>query len=192
MISPATTGEAHAVRSERTLLRRWRSSDLEAFARMNANPKVMEHFEAPLSRTESDAQAAQFCDHIRAHGFGFWALEIPGVTEFAGFVGLVHVPFAAAFAPAVEIGWRLDHAYWGRGYASEAARGAAQFGFDALGLREIVAYTVSANVRSRAVMTRIGMIHDRAGDFDHPQVPAGHRLRPHVLYRRAAPALAGR
>jgi RimJ/RimL family protein N-acetyltransferase len=192
MMLPAGTDEAHALGTERTLMRPWRSGDLEPFARMNADPRVMQHFEAPLSRAESDAQAAQLGDHMRTHGFGFWALEIPGVTEFAGFVGLVHVPFAAGFTPAVEIGWRLDHAYWGRGYASEAARGTARFGFDALGLREIVAYTVPANVRSRAVMTRIGMIHDRAGDFDHPQVPVGHRLRPHVLYRLAAPALAGR
>jgi len=189
MISFADSHERHTVRTARTLMRPWRSSDLAPFARFNADPEVMEHFEAPLSRAQSDASAARFSDHVRTHGYGFWALEIPGVAEFVGFVGLLPVSFVARFTPAVEIGWRLGRPYWGYGYASEAARGAARFGFDVLGLREIVAYTVPANIRSRAVMTRIGMVHDPAGDFEHPKVPVGHRLRPHVLYRLSASGL---
>jgi RimJ/RimL family protein N-acetyltransferase len=183
MISFAKTDVGHTVRTERSLLRPWRAGDLEPFARFNADPEVMEHFEAPLTRAESDASAARFSDHVNAHGYGFWAVEVPGVAEFIGFVGLLPVEFVADFTPAVEIGWRLGRPYWGYGYASEAARAAAQFGFDMLGLGEIVAYTVPANIRSRAVMTRIGMVHDPAGDFEHPKVPIGHRLRPHVLYR---------
>ncbi|MBV8753271.1 MAG: GNAT family N-acetyltransferase [Hyphomicrobiales bacterium] len=189
MISFAKTDEGHSIRTARTLLRPWRPSDLEPFARMNADPEVMEHFEAPVTRAQSDASAARFSDHITAHGYGFWAVEIPGVAEFVGFVGLLPVEFVADFTPAVEIGWRLGRPYWRHGYASEAARGAARFGFDVLGLREIVAYTVPANVRSRAVMTRIGMVHDPAGDFEHPKVTLGHRLRPHVLYRLTASGL---
>jgi RimJ/RimL family protein N-acetyltransferase len=189
MISVAKTHEDHTLRTERTLLRPWRSSDLAPFAHLNVDPEVMEHFEAPLTRAQSDASAARFSDHVNAHGYGFWAVEVPGVAEFVGFVGLLPVEFVAHFTPAVEIGWRLGRLYWGHGYASEAARGAARFGFDVLGLREIVAYTVPAHVRSRAVMTRIGMVHDPADDFEHPQVPVGHRLRPHVLYRLTASGL---
>src|SRR5262249_18755030 len=150
--------QGHTIRTARTLLRPWRSSDLEYFARMNADPEVMEHFEAPLTRAQSDRSATRFADHVKMHGYGFWAVEVPGVAEFVGFVGLQPVDFAAHFTPAVEIGWRLGRPHWGYGYASEAARGAARFGFDVLGLREIVAYTVPANIRSRAVMTRIGMV----------------------------------
>lgn len=189
MISAAKTHRNHTLHTERTLLRPWRPGDLEPFARFNADPEVMEHFEAPLTRAQSDASAARFSDHVNTHGYGFWALEVLGVAEFVGFVGLLPVEFVADFTPAVEIGWRLGRPYWGHGYASEAARAAARFGFDVLGLREIVAYTVPDNVRSRAVMTRIGMVHDLAGGFEHPQVPAGHRLRPHVLYRLTASGL---
>jgi RimJ/RimL family protein N-acetyltransferase len=189
MISFPKTAEGQTIRTERTLLRPWRSGDFNAFAWMNADPEVMEHFEAPLTRAESDASAARFADHVKAHGFGFWAVEVPGVAEFVGFVGMLPVTFVADFTPAFEIGWRLGRPYWGYGYASEAARGAARFGLDVLGLREIVAYTVPANVRSRAVMTRIGMVHDVTGDFEHPRVSVGHRLRPHVLYRLSASGL---
>jgi RimJ/RimL family protein N-acetyltransferase len=144
---------------------------------------------APLDRQQSDDLLARLADHIARHGFGFWALEIPGVAPCAGFVGLVHVPFSAAFTPAVELGWRLDRACWGHGYASEAARAAARYAFAELKLTEIVAVAVPANVRSRAVMERIGMRHDPDGDFAHPRIPAGHRLQRHVLYRLTADQL---
>jgi RimJ/RimL family protein N-acetyltransferase len=189
MISFAKTDAVRAIRTARTLLRQWRPGDLEPFARFNADPEVMEHFEAPMTRAESDASAARFSDHVNAHGYGFWAVEVPGIAEFVGFVGLLRVEFVADFTPAVEIGWRLGRRYWGYGYASEAARAAARFGFDRLGLGEIVAYTVPENLRSRAVMTRIGMVRDPARDFEHPKVPVGHRLRPHVLYRMTASGL---
>jgi RimJ/RimL family protein N-acetyltransferase len=181
---------ACVLRTERTVLRPWEESDLEPLARLNADPEVMRHFEAPLTRAESDRVASRLVDHFRRRGFGFWALEIPGTTRFAGFVGLMHVSFIAAFTPAVEIGWRLARPMWGHGYATEAARGAVRFGFRALDLAEIVAYTVPDNARSRAVMDRIGMARDPAGDFDHPAVPAAHPLRRHVLYRLKAPAVA--
>lgn len=179
-------GDVHPVRTERTVLRPWRAGDFESFARLNADLEVMRFFAAPLPRAESDALAMRLSDHVNQHGYGFWALEIPGVADFAGFVGLMPVPFGAAFTPAIEIGWRLDRAYWGRGYATEAARRCLRVGFGALRLAEIVAYTVPDNVRSRAVMTQIGMVHDPASDFDHPRVRCGHPLRRHVLYRLAA------
>jgi RimJ/RimL family protein N-acetyltransferase len=114
-----------------------------------------------------------------------WAVEIVGEAPFAGFVGLSVPRFEAGFTPWVEIGWRLAAEYWGRGLATEGARAAAAFGFDHLGLGEIVSYTVPANVRSRRVMEKLGMTHDERQDFDHPLLPEGHPLRPHVFYRLA-------
>jgi RimJ/RimL family protein N-acetyltransferase len=155
---------------------------------MNADPRVMEHFPKLLSREESDARIDSIEAHFREHGFGAWAVEAPGVAPFIGFLGLTIPQFTAPFSPCVEIGWRLATDFWGRGYATEGARAAVQFGFEQLGLAEIVSFTVPANVRSRRVMEKLGMTHDPAGDFDHPLLPAGHPLSRHVLYRLKAPA----
>jgi RimJ/RimL family protein N-acetyltransferase len=115
---------------------------------------------------------------------------VPGLAPFIGFVGLSVPRFEAHFTPCVEIGWRLAYEYWGRGYATEAARAVLDFGFQQLALREIVSFTTTANLRSRAVMERIGMTRTPADDFDNPGVPAGHALRRHVLYRKnAAPEI---
>jgi RimJ/RimL family protein N-acetyltransferase len=156
------------------------------FARLNADPRVMEFFPAPLSRAQTQALVERIDAHFREHGFGLWAVEVPGVTSFAGFVGLSVPRFEAHFTPCVETGWRLAAEYWGRGYATEAATEALTFGFQTLSLREIVSFTVPANVRSRRVMERIGMVHDPGGDFDHPALAEGHPLRRHVLYRISA------
>jgi ribosomal-protein-alanine N-acetyltransferase len=174
---------APELRTERLVLRGWRPSDRGAFAAMNADPRVMEHFPGTMTRAESDALADLIEAHFAQHGFGLWAVEVPGEAEFVGFVGLAVPRFEAHFTPAVEVGWRLAAEWWGRGYATEAAREAARFGFVEAGLDEIVSFTAPANEPSRAVMRRIGMIHDPAEDFDHPALPPGHRLRRHVLYR---------
>ncbi|RPI10335.1 MAG: N-acetyltransferase, partial [Actinobacteria bacterium] len=86
-----------------------------------------------------------------------WALESPGEARFLGFVGLAAPRFDAPFTPCIEIGWRLARRFWGKGYASEAARGALEHGFGELGLREIVSFTTVGNAASRRVMERIGM-----------------------------------
>ena len=171
------------MKTARLVLRRWRSEDRAPFAAMNADQRVMEHFPEPLSREESDRLAARIEGHFEEHGFGPWAVEIPGVTPFAGFCGLSVPQFHARFTPCVEIGWRLAAEHWGRGYATEGARAALGFGFDTLGLREVVSFTTAGNLRSRRVMERLGMRHDPADDFDHPNLPDGHPLRRHVLYR---------
>jgi RimJ/RimL family protein N-acetyltransferase len=123
---------------------------------------------------------------LAERGFGLWAVEVPGVAPFIGFTGLSVPHFEAPFTPCVEIGWRLAREHWGCGYAPEAARAALSFGFERLGLAEIVAFTAAGNARSRRVMEKIGMTHDPADDFEHPSLPAGHRLRRHVLYRALA------
>ncbi len=142
----------------------------------------MEHFIKPLDRSESDAMVARILAHFERHGFGFWAVEAPNVAALVGMVGLAIPPFETHFTPCVEIGWRLAREHWGKGYASEAARASLHYGFEQLGLGEIVAFTVPRNVRSRAVMERIGMTRSPADDFDHPSLPEGHPLRRHVLY----------
>lgn len=172
-----------SVRTDRLLLRPWREDDLEPFAALNADPAVMEHFAKPLERAESDAFVARIRAHFAREGFGFWAVEAPGIAPLVGMVGLARPAFEAHFTPCVEIGWRLARDYWGRGYATEAARAALGYGFEQLGLGEIVAFTATGNVRSRAVMERIGMARSADDDFDHPALPEGHRLRRHVLYR---------
>ena len=167
----------------RLRLRPFRSADLAPFAAINADPRVMEFFPRPLDRGESDALAARIGEHFARHGFGLWAIEVPGIAAFAGFTGLAVPASPAHFTPCVEIAWRLAREHWGRGYATEAARAALAFGFRDAGLPEIVAFTVPANRRSRQVMERLGMARSPADDFDHPGVPEGHPLRRHVLYR---------
>ena len=167
----------------RVWLRRWRDADREAFAQMNADPEVMRHFPALLTHAESDALIEKFEAHFEQHGYGIWALEIPGVSSLAGFVGLKHVDFDASFAPAVEIGWRMRRDLWGQGYATEAAETVLAHAFDHFFLDEIISFTTRDNLRSRAVMERIGMVRDEVSDFEHPILPPHHRQRPHVLYR---------
>ena len=143
----------------------------------------MEHFPATLTAAESDAMADRICAHFDRHGFGLWAIEVPGVTEFAGFVGLNVPIFEAPFMPCVEIGWRLAADQWGHGFAREGAAQVLRWAFGAPNLAEIVSFTVPTNLRSRKVMDAIGMKRDEQGDFEHPLVTPGHRLRKHVLYR---------
>ena len=176
------------IRTERLWLRRWRESDREPFAALNADPRVMEFFPSTMTCAESDTLAARIDTHFVERGFGLWAVEIPGRIAFAGYIGLSVPRFNAHFMPCVEIAWRLAAPWWGQGYATEGAQAALAFGFQELGLTEIVSFTATINVRSWRVMERIGMHHDVAGDFDHPVLPPGHPLRRHVLYR-ATPSI---
>ena len=144
----------------------------------------MEHFPSVLTRAESDASVDRVGSGMARHGFGFWAVEIPGVTEFAGFIGLSVPSFEAPFMPCVEVGWRIAYAHWNKGIATEGARAALDAAFGGLGLAEVVSFTVPGNTRSRRVMERLGMRHDPREDFDHPALPQGHPLQRHVLYRK--------
>jgi len=175
------------LRTDRLHLRRWRASDRDPFARLNADPRVVEFLPGPLSRAETDARADRAEAHFRQHGFGLWAIEVPGVVPFAGFVGLSIPDFDAPFTPCIEVGWRLDAAHWGRGYATEGALAALAFAFHWLRVAEVVSYTVPLNSRSRRVMERLGMTRSADDDFDHPLLPEGHPLRRHVLYRLRRP-----
>jgi RimJ/RimL family protein N-acetyltransferase len=149
---------------------------------MNADPRVMEYFPKLLTREESDTLIARIEERFEASGFGLWAVEIVESSQFAGFIGLSIPHFEAHFTRCIEIGWRLAAEFWGRGLATEGARAVLDFGFESLGLDQIVSFTTAANIRSRRVMEKLGMSHDPADDFDHPSLP-GHPLQRHVLYR---------
>jgi RimJ/RimL family protein N-acetyltransferase len=176
-------GTLPTLTTPRLLLRSWRDQDLEPFAAMSADPRVMEFLPKLLNRAESDARATQIREHFDRHGFGLWAVQAVGVADFIGFVGLSVPTFEAHFTPCIEIGWRLAYDFWGQGYATEAARAALAFGFDDLSLSQIVSFTVPENRRSRAVMERIGMTCSVTDEFEHPSLPEGHPRRHHVLYR---------
>lgn len=169
--------------TSRLILRPWREPDLDAFARLNDDPAVMEFMARRLSREESASAAARIQADIDRRGWGLWAVEVKEGGAFAGYVGLSVPSFDAHFTPCVEIGWRLAREHWGCGYASEAAVASLWFAFENLKLKQIVSFTVPLNKRSIRVMERIGMSRDPADDFDHPVLPPGHPLRPHVLYR---------
>jgi ribosomal-protein-alanine N-acetyltransferase len=173
--------EPMTLEGPRLRLRPWREADLAPLAALNADPVAMRHFAAPMTRAGSDAWAARLQAHIAAHGWGFWAVEQRDHPGCIGAVGLMHIPWEAAFTPAVEIGWRIAPAHQRQGLAEEAARLALAAGFGPIGLSEIVAFTVPANAPSRGLMEKLGMAP--AGEFAHPRLPVGHPLRRHCLYR---------
>ena len=174
------------IRTERLLLRPWTEEDLEPFAKLNADLRVMEYFPSTLSREESDQIVKRMGKKIEKRGWGFWAVSVPGGADFIGFIGLNDIDqttLPTHFSPAVEIGWRLAFDYWGKGYATEGALASLKYAFEALDLSEIVSFTAVQNERSRAVMEKIGMHSDPTDNFDHPKVPEGNKLKKHVLYR---------
>ena len=173
--------------TERLILRRWKESDRGPFARMNADPRVMEHFPALLTAEESDRAIDRIEEHFRRHGFGLCAAELREDGSFIGYIGLFVPSFEAHFTPCVEIGWRLAAEYWGRGLATEGAQAVVRHAFGSPGLDRLVSFTTPANLRSRRVMEKLGMTRDPADDFDHPRMPEGHPLRRHVLYRLERP-----
>lgn len=181
---PQAQTKPYTLHSARLLLRPWQAQDLAPFAALNANAEVMEHFPAPMTREESDALAQRIMDHMEKCGWGLWALERREDGRFLGFTGLQACNPALPFAPALEVGWRLGRQFWGCGYATEAATQALNFAFEELGEKEVVSFTAINNVRSQAVMQRLGMT--RHADFEHPLLPVGHALRVHALYTATA------
>lgn len=175
--------EPVSLRTNRLLLRPWQPSDLAPFAALNADPEVRRHFPGLLDREASDAAARRMGGLVDEQGWGIWAVESREDGAFLGCTGLAHTNFDAHFTPAVEVAWRLVRSAWGNGYATEAAGAALAFAAGTLELAEVVSFTVPGNVRSIAVMQRLHMTRDPGDDFDHPNLPPGHPLRPHVLYR---------
>lgn len=179
------------LRTKRLILREWKVEDRAPFAHMNRDPLVMEYFPSTLSEDQSNQLADRIDAHFAEYGFGLWAVELSGRSEFIGYIGLAVPRFEAAFTPCVEVGWRLAHAHWGRGLATEGAAAVVRNAFETLALGELVSFTAPANLRSRRVMEKLGMTHDPADDFDHPQLPGAHPLRCQVLYRLGRDAWFG-
>ncbi|WP_281649096.1 GNAT family N-acetyltransferase [Parendozoicomonas sp. Alg238-R29] len=170
------------IETKRLLLRQWRESDFEPFAVINSDERVMEFFPDLLSKFESDERAKICQSLIAERGWGFWALEEKSSGRFIGFTGL-HVPSDdLPFSPCVEIGWRLSPAHWGKGFVTEAAQASLNVAFTQLKLDEVLSFTVKDNVRSLAVMKRLGMTK-QPSNFDHPALPEGHKLREHSLFK---------
>jgi RimJ/RimL family protein N-acetyltransferase len=175
-----------ALRTSRLLMRRWQDADREPFAALNADPEVMRHFPACLDRAASDALVERIEARFEEQGFGLWALESIETGEFLGFTGLNPMPEGVPAAGGMEVGWRLARSAWGHGYATEAARTAVEVAFSGVGLPELWSMTAVSNEPSQAVMRRLGMT--RHAFFDHPRLPAGHPIRPQVVYHlKAAP-----
>jgi RimJ/RimL family protein N-acetyltransferase len=172
-----------ALRTPRLLLREWRDEDVDPFLAHLANTEVTAMLPPLPDRDACVAWIGRMRAHNETHGFAYWAVELPGEAPLIGAIGLTRVNFADAFGEAVEVGWRLALPYWGKGYATEAARAAIEDGFCRFGIDEIVAFTVPMNQRSQAVMIRLGMARDPTDDFDFYRFPKGHPLRRHVLYR---------
>ncbi len=168
--------------TSRLILRQWKDSDLPIFAEMNSSEKVMKYFPKLLSEMESNAFASRLVDLIEKRGWGLWAVELKESSEFIGYTGLHDIAVELSFSPAVEIGWRLSDKYWGKGYATEAAKKVLCFAFNEIGLDEILSITSVINYPSRAVMERINMT-DSVKNFFHPSIPDDSPLKEHVLYK---------
>ena len=177
------------LKTERLLLRQWRDGDLDAWAAMNADPEVREFFPEVLTPEQAAASLAHFRGELAARGWGWWAVEVTATGELAGMAGLDPVDEDVPVR-GVEAGWRLARHTRGKGYATEAARAVFAYGFETLGLPEILAIAAAGNVRSHAVMRRLGMTRDPADDFDDPTAPPG-RLRRTVVYRLRNPHPGG-
>ncbi len=169
-------------RTSRLVLRQWCERDRAPFAKLNADPLVMEYFPAVLNRDQSNAMVDRLVNQRQRDGYGLWAVEIRTSGEFIGYVGLAVPGWRAAFTPCTEIGWRLARSAWGHGYATEAANEALATAFGPAELHDVVSFTTTSNLRSQHVMQRVGMTRDPSEDFDHPLLTDGP-LRRHVLYR---------
>lgn len=169
--------------TDRLFLRTWKKSDLETFYKINSDPQVMEFMPKTLRREESNQAAERIQAHFKSHNFGLWAIELKSTHQFIGFVGLSIPTFESHFTPCVEIAWRLGKDFWGKGFATEAAKKSLEIGFTTFNLNEILAFTVLANLRSIGIMKKLGMKTNPLENFDHPKLPENSPLKKHVLYR---------
>lgn len=169
--------------TERLIFREWKDEDRKPFARMNADPIVMQYLPRSLDEKSSNKLVDRFQTHFKDKGFGLYAVEVKDSGDFAGFIGLQTVGFEADFTPAVEIAWRLDYSVWGHGYASEGAQAVLDHGLKTLKLKQIVSFTVPENARSIHLMEKIGLKHVEGGEFKHPAMRKADPLSYHVLYK---------
>ena len=173
----------HHLQTSRLILRNWKQNDIEPFAILNSDPRVCEFLPNVLSKEETLTSVIKIQSHFKKHAFGLFAVELISTKTFIGFVGLKYFSFDSHFTPSVELAWRLSWKNWGQGPATEAAQKVTQYGFETLGLPEILAITAKNNQRSRRVMEKLGMFTNEDENFLHPQLEYSHPLAEHVLYR---------
>ena len=173
----------HHLQTSRLILRNWKQNDIEPFAILNSDPRVCEFLPNVLSQEETLTSVIKIQSHFKKHAFGLFAVELISTKTFIGFVGLKYFSFDSHFTPSVELAWRLSWKNWGQGLATEAAQKVTQYGFETLGLPEILAITAKNNQRSRRVMEKLGMFTNEDENFLHPQLEYSHPLAEHVLYR---------
>lgn len=171
------------LKTKRLILRTWKEQDLDPMFAINQDSLVCEFLPEVGNRAATKVLIQRFIDHYKKYDFTAYAVELKSNGEFIGFVGLLVVSFEAYFTPAIEVGWRLGSEHWGKGYATEAAKGVVDFAFTTLKLKEVVSFTVENNIRSRRVMEKIGMHYNPQDDFDHPKLSKNSSLCRHVLYR---------
>lgn len=173
------------IETKRLILRTWQESDYEPMCQINQDKLVMEYFPELLDEKQTQKLISKVDKHYKDHGFTFYATELKDTHEFIGMVGLAYVEmsFTEHFTPNIEIGWRLAHKFWGKGYATEAASAVLDYAFNKINLKEVVSFTTVNNERSRRVMEKIGMTNNPSDNFDHPKIPDDHPLKRHVLYR---------
>ena len=175
--------DIHQLKTSRLILRNWRQTDIRPFAILNSYPRVCEFLPNILTYEETVTSVTKIESHFKEYGFGLFAVELISTKTFIGFVGLKYFSFDSHFTPSVELAWRLSWENWGQGLATEAAQKVTQYGFETLGLPEILAITAKNNQRSRKVMEKLGMFTNEDENFLHPQLEYSHPLAEHVLYR---------
>lgn len=174
------------IETERLILRTWKKEDADPYFQINQDTKVIEFLPRSLTMEQVNDFITAASNHQEEQSYTLWAACLKETRELIGFIGLNYTTFESNFTPAVEVGWRLGSQYWGKGYATEGAKASLEYGFKQCGLKEIVSFTVPANVKSLRVMEKIGLKRDLNGDFAHPKLPADHKLSHHVLYRLSA------
>jgi len=182
-LSVEAEAEQGMIETERLILRSWRDTDRAPLARINADPAVMEFLGPPNDRSSSDAAVDRMNALAEAGQPFFMAVERKSDEALLGFIGVKQIDFDAPFGPGYEIGWRLGAQYWGVGYASEGAKAALWHSFEVFGFSTVFSFTATKNIRSQAVMRRIGMRRVEDGDFDHPDLIAGDPHRRHFLFK---------
>jgi RimJ/RimL family protein N-acetyltransferase len=169
--------------TQHLILRPFEAADLTLFSEINANAKVMRFFGAPYTTVETADMIARCADKQTRYGYAFSAVVTYDNNQLIGMAGLSRLEDGVPFAPCTEIGWRLTPSAWHNGYTTEAALAWLDYGFQTLGLTEVLSYTPELNIASYRVMQRLGMQRVADLDFDYPSLPEGDPLRPMLVCR---------
>jgi RimJ/RimL family protein N-acetyltransferase len=179
------------LKTSRLILRPWEDRDRAPLADILGDAQVRRFYPSPATPAETNAQIDSALAKIAANGFHLTAAELKSTCKHIGLIGLGVIPDETRTflkgSPHVEIGWQLGKQFWGQGLAPEGAQAWLGYAWDVLDLPEVVAFTAAINLPSQRVMQKLGMVRDKAGDFEQPRVAEGHPLRPHVLYRISNP-----